>query len=118
MIDVITCPHCQRQLALPPEVRALVKLQRPAEAIRAAEALAKRNRGDRMLLLVAYAAAGDAQGAMAVMERMPPEPYLVHSCYADADLGPLLRGEPMRAFRERYPEPPSLPPGVDDGDDW
>ena len=88
-------------------MRGLVKLKRHAEAVRAAEALAKTNRGNRLLVLLAYAAAGDAAGAMAVMERVPRQPYLVYSVYADPDLGPLLRGEPMRpsasAIRSRHP---------------
>jgi hypothetical protein len=96
-------------------VRALVRLKRTAEAIRAAEAEA--NRGNRVLLLLAYAAAGDAQRAIALMERMPPQLYLVHTSYADTDLGPLLRGDAMRTFRERYPEPPPSAPRFDDEDD-
>jgi tetratricopeptide (TPR) repeat protein len=99
-------------------VRALVKLKRTDEAIREAEALQKTNRGSRTLVLLAYAAAGDVKSALAVMERLPPQPYLVHDGYADPDLGPLVRGDAMRAFRERYPEPPQSGVVVDDDDDW
>jgi hypothetical protein len=84
-------------------VRALVKLKRTDEAVRAAEALANRpNR--RLLQLLAYAAAGNVERALAVVDPQAT-PFLLRSYYADPDLGPLLRGEPLRAFRERYPEP-------------
>jgi hypothetical protein len=29
----------------------------------------------------------------------------VEDCYRDPDLGPILRSEPFRRFRERFPEP-------------
>ncbi len=48
-------------------VRALVKLKRAGDAIRTAEALEKKQRGNRLLLLLAYAAARDAKGAIAVV---------------------------------------------------
>jgi hypothetical protein len=88
-------------------VRSLVKLKRTAEAVREAEVLVKQNRPNGALLLVlAHAAAGDVQQAIAAVEHQPsPERFLLSSCYKDADLGPLLRSEPMRPFRERYPEP-------------
>ena len=35
--------------------------------------------------------------------------FLVVEYYRDADLGPLLRGEPFAAFRAKYPEPGDAP---------
>ena len=52
-----------------------------------------------------------------LIERLPSQPYLVQTAYGDPDLGPLLRSEPLRAFRARYPEPPPAAPRFDPEDD-
>jgi predicted Zn-dependent protease len=90
-------------------VRALVKLKRTGDAIREAEAVAKRRSGNSVLLVLAHAAAGDVKQTIAALERQKPEPYLVRSCYQDADLGPILRGEAFGAFRQKFPEPKDEP---------
>jgi hypothetical protein len=90
-------------------VRALLKLKRTEEAVREAEAMEKTNRPSaRLLLILAHASAGDAKRAIAVAEQTPPQPFLVADCYSDLELGPLLRGEPMQAFRDRFPKPKTV----------
>ena len=42
---------------------------------------------------------------MAALSEPPPAAYFLRTCYQDPDLGPLLRGEAFREFREKYPEP-------------
>jgi tetratricopeptide (TPR) repeat protein len=87
-------------------VRCLVKLKRTGEAVREAEALVKKKQGNRVLLVYAHASRGDVKQAIAAMgDLLPRQQFLLEECYRDADLGPILRGEPFRAFRERFPEP-------------
>jgi uncharacterized protein HemY len=86
-------------------VRGLVKLRRTAEAVREAEALVKDQRGDAVLLVLAHAARGDVERAAAALARARPEGTYRERCYQDEDLGPILRSEPFRAFRERHPGP-------------
>ncbi len=97
-------------------VRALVKLKRPDEAVREAEAVLKSRPGDRLLLVLAHAARGDVQQAVAALGQVTPRSYLIGSCYRDPDLGPILRGEAFRAFRERFPEPKGNERFDDDGE--
>jgi tetratricopeptide (TPR) repeat protein len=86
-------------------VRSLVKLKRRDRAVREAAALVKANRpGSRLLLLYAHAAAGDVPGMLAAIAQAPRQSWLLRDTYADPDLGPLVRGDALRAFRERYPE--------------
>ena len=59
----------------------------------------------RLLLILVHASAGDAKRAIAVAEQTPTQPFLVADCYRDPDLGHLLRGDGMQAFRARFPEP-------------
>ncbi len=86
-------------------VRCLVKLKRPAEAVGEAKALANEGSRNPLLLALAYAAAGDVNETIAVLERPKASPAVIRNCYQDEDLGPILRGEPFRAFRQRFPEP-------------
>ena len=44
------------------------------------------------------------RSAMAAAAKLPL-PGAIERCYADEDLGPLLRSEAFAAFREKYPEP-------------
>jgi tetratricopeptide (TPR) repeat protein len=85
-------------------VRSLVKLMRNDEAIQAAETAVKRH-GDRMLLVLAHAAAGDVKRTIADLEQAKSASYFVGDCYRDDDLGPILRSEAFRTFRDRFPEP-------------
>jgi hypothetical protein len=99
-------------------VRSLVKLKRTADAIREAERVAKPRYGSVVLLTFAHAAAGDVKQAMEAVERRRAQPWLVRSCYQDTDLGPLLRSEPFKAFRAKYPEPIDDPQSEErDGDE-
>lgn len=89
-------------------VRSLIKLKRFEEAVREAEALEKKQ-GDPLLLVLAHAAAGDVKRAVAAAEKARPETFLADDFYRDPELGPILRGEPFRPFRERFPEPKERP---------
>jgi hypothetical protein len=104
--DVFTLPQW-RWKANAYRIRCLVRLKRPAEAIRAAEAM-KLKRTDSLILLLAYAAAGDVRRSIAVVESTR-DSALLDSCYSDADLGPILRSEAFRTFREKLPEPKAAP---------
>jgi uncharacterized protein HemY len=97
-------------------VRSLVKLGRADDAVKAAKERVRADHGD-VLPVLAQAARGDAPAAInAVGER--PSRYLLSSCYRDPDLGPLLRSEKFKPFRDRYPEPKeSKIPRFDPDDD-
>jgi hypothetical protein len=98
-------------------VHSLVKLKRHDEAVREAEKLIKQNRlHGRLLLILTYASAGQVKEAMRVAAEPPLDRYLLSDCYHDVDLGPLLRGDALRAFRERFPEPPADELDPDDDD--
>jgi predicted Zn-dependent protease len=86
-------------------VRCLVKLKRTKDAIHEAETVAKKPAGSRLLLVLAYAAAGDAKQTIAALEKKRPQPWFLSSCYKDPDLGPILRSESFKEFREKFPEP-------------
>jgi predicted Zn-dependent protease len=90
-------------------VRCLLKLKRTEDAVREAEAIAKTRDGNRVLLVLAHASSGDVKQTIAVVEKLRTQPYLVASCYQDEDLGAILRSEPFRAFREKFPEPEDKP---------
>ncbi len=86
-------------------VRALIKLKRPQEAVWEADAEAKKKYGNRLLLVLAHAAAGDVQQTQTALESLPEKRYMIVTCYQDADLGPILRSPPFAAVREKFPEP-------------
>ncbi|MCI0378786.1 MAG: hypothetical protein L0215_14355 [Gemmataceae bacterium] len=86
-------------------VRALAMTERAEEAVREAERLLKNRYGNRLLIIFAHAASGDAQATLAAMDQLAPREFFVGDCNRDPDLGPILRGEGFRAFREKYPEP-------------
>jgi tetratricopeptide (TPR) repeat protein len=90
-------------------IRCLVKLKRGKDAVREMEGLAKTKPGNSVLLVLAHASTGDVQQTIAVMRKLGPHASLVQSCYQDLDLGPILRSEPFRAFREKFPEPKARP---------
>jgi predicted Zn-dependent protease len=98
-------------------VRCLVKLKRTDEALREAEAITKTKQGNRVLLVLAHAARGDVPKVLATIGQQRPGSFLLEDCYRDADLGPILRSEPFREFRERFPEPTRVGPVDDVRDD-
>jgi hypothetical protein len=86
-------------------IRCLVRLKRTPEAVREAEAIAKKRFGDQTLLVLAHAASGDVKQTLATLEKIRPESFFLSGCYQDEDLGPILRSEPFREVREKFPEP-------------
>ncbi len=87
-------------------IRCCVKLKRYQEAVREAEKRTKQNPyADRFELVFALASAGDVPRAMATIEKASYRIYLLRKCYEDEELGPILRSEAFRAFREKYPQP-------------
>ena len=100
-------------------VRCLIQVGRTEDAVREVDARAKKRQAIPALVILAHAAHGGVKEALAAMDKLRPQPYVVSECYRDPDLGPLLRGELFRAFRERYPEPkrPALDAGEGFPDD-
>lgn len=86
-------------------VRALVKLRRHDEAVRAAKDIVKKRSGDHLLLVLACAAAGDVPQSIAAMEKPGKDAFFVRRCYEDDDLGPILRCKEFQALRAKFPEP-------------
>lgn len=107
----VFCQHLFRWKAENHRVRCMVNLKRFDEAIRAAEKIVKKPSGDRLLLVLAYAASGDVPKTIATLERWGKDPilgkhtYLVQRCYQDDDLGPILKSKEFQAFRAKFPEP-------------
>jgi tetratricopeptide (TPR) repeat protein len=89
-------------------VRSLVKLKRASDAVREAETVTRKQNGNPLLLVLAHAASGDVKQTMALLEKRQRYSYFLRSCYQDPDLGPILRSEPFRALREKFPEPKDL----------
>jgi tetratricopeptide (TPR) repeat protein len=83
-------------------IRALIRLRRVPEAAEVWEALPEKMRNDLWIALI-YAAQGDVDQTEEALKEVDPE-----DAYEDPDLGPLLRTEPFRALREKYPEPKSF----------
>jgi uncharacterized protein HemY len=86
-------------------VRCLVKLGKTKEAVQEAEALIRGRRGHGLLFVLAHAAHGGVEEAITAMAKVRAGRLALVSYYQDEDLGPLLRSEPFRAFREKFPEP-------------
>src|SRR5262249_36900388 len=96
-------------------IRSLIKLGRTDEAVEAAKQQQRGVSGEQLLALV-HAARGDVSATIAALGERPSR-YVISSCYTDADLGPLLRGETFKPFRDRFPEPKeSKVPRFDDDD--
>jgi hypothetical protein len=95
-------------------VRCLLQLKQNAEALQHAEAVAKRKTGNRVLLVLVEASSGNVKKTISAVNRLGATTYLLEDCYRDEDLGPILRSDAFREFRERYPEPK---PGADRFDD-
>ena len=86
-------------------IRCLVKLNRADEAVKEAEALLAKKRGQPTLVVLAHAARGGAKEALDAAQRWAGRRYVLEDCYRHPDLGPMLQSEPFLAFRERFPEP-------------
>jgi hypothetical protein len=93
-------------------VRSLVRTRRFPEAVREAEAQAEREEGVQTLVALAHAAAGNATAAAAALDQHLEEDEDeggVEALYKDEDLGPLLRSELLRAWRQKHPPPATQP---------
>ncbi|MGE3806309.1 MAG: hypothetical protein AB7K24_16695 [Gemmataceae bacterium] len=86
-------------------VLCLIKLRRFEEAVHQAEAIVTDRSYNGDLLVLAHAAGGNVEGACAVLEQLKAPSYLISRCYADEELGPILRGPAFARFRAKYPEP-------------
>ena len=93
-------------------IRSLVRLKRNKEAVEEAEILGQKKTGSHLLQALAFAAAGDEPRTLAFLDKVKSPHYLIEDCYFDEDLGPILRSDAFRKFRERYPEPPPRPGSV------
>jgi hypothetical protein len=102
--DVFTLPRW-RWKANDYRVRALVRLKQTKDAVREAQAVVRCSTGDRLLLALAHAAGGDVKQTIAALEKPRPPDYLLRRCYQDEDLGPILRTDAFREFRDKFPEP-------------
>jgi predicted Zn-dependent protease len=91
-------------------VRCLVKLGKTKEAVKEAEALAGKGRVGQVLVLLCHAAAGNVKQVIAAVEKARPGRINLAACYRDPDLGPLLRSEAFKAFRDKFPQ--SKPTGA------
>ncbi len=100
-------------------VRSCVYTKKFADAVTEAEIITKESAGAKNLLVLALASTGDVQRTLAYVEKNASSRYFVEDLYRDEDLGPMLRSDAFRAFRERYPEPPANLNdfGFDDDDD-
>ena len=99
-------------------VRSLVRLKKPNEAVREAEAIDQRKGSSTTLLALALASAGDLPRVLALLETKKDQRYFFDDCYHDEDLGPILRGAAFRAVQERFPPPPERPFSNMPFDDW
>jgi hypothetical protein len=64
------------------------------------------------LVALAYAAAGSAGRAMSALDAYTDDDedvWAVQALYRDEDLGPLLRSDLLRAWREKHPPPSTQP---------
>jgi hypothetical protein len=86
-------------------VRSLVRLQKSKAALHEAEALNRRNHGPYLLVALALAASGDVPGMVAFAKDRPEQRFFLEDAYRDEDLGPILRSDAFRMFREQFPEP-------------
>ncbi len=99
-------------------VRCLVRLKRTKDAVREAEPFLKTSAGNRLLVILAYAADGDVKQATAVLQKMRPAQSFLRTCYKDDDLGPLWRSEAFKELRDKFPEPKEEKPEAIDPDDY
>ncbi|MSU80066.1 MAG: hypothetical protein EXS16_18490 [Gemmataceae bacterium] len=88
-------------------VRSCVLAKKSADAIAEAETITKVPAGAKNLMVLALASTGDVKKTIAYVELNSSNRYFVDTLYRDEDLGPILRGDAFRTFRDRYPEPPA-----------
>jgi tetratricopeptide (TPR) repeat protein len=93
-------------------VRSLVRAKRLVEASRELSALPEPKRPPLLAAVVA-AAAGDVGETTRTLETYLKQGGWLEGLYRDEDLGPLLRGDGFKAFREKHPEPPPAGPRTD-----
>jgi tetratricopeptide (TPR) repeat protein len=86
-------------------IRCLVKLKRAKEALAEAEKAVKHRFGDQMLLVLAHASTGDCKQTIASVEKLTLSSWRLTGYYNDPDLGPILKSDAFKAFREKFPEP-------------
>ena len=67
----------------------------------------KSRSGNQVLLVLAHAATGDARQTAPSEQNSAAAQPSCGACYQDPDLGPLLRSDPFRDLREKFPEPPA-----------
>jgi hypothetical protein len=99
-------------------VRSYVRLKKPNDALRVAEAFSKRANGPTTLLPLALAASGDVKGLLGHLESKRTLRYIIDDCYRDEDLGPLLRSEAFKEVRAQFPPPTNIGPIGRFDDDW
>src|SRR5262245_18102391 len=85
-------------------VRALVRLSRGNEAVKEVRAEAQRTVAP-ILVALAHASVGDATRTMGALEECFRAEWEPDDFYKDPDLAPLLRGDRLRAVRDKYPHP-------------
>lgn len=102
----------QREEAQTRVIRCLVRLKKFAEA--RTELKAIEGEADVRLKPLIAAATGDMDATLAAIQEIVEDKkrsmYGLYHFYMDEDLGPLLRAEPMKRVREKYPEPMNLNP--------
>lgn len=83
-------------------VRVLVRLGKSQAAV--SEVRSRDiNNFDTLLLVLAYAAAGDVEQTIRAFEQCLEEGYDLDELYGDEDLGPILRSDAFRTLRTKYP---------------
>jgi tetratricopeptide (TPR) repeat protein len=85
-------------------VRALVRLSRGKEAVKEVRAEAQQPVAP-ILVALAHAAVGDAARTITALEECVKQEWDPDDFYRDPDLAPLLRGDRLRAVRDKYPDP-------------
>ena len=86
-------------------IRSYIRLDKPKEALREAEGLSDKVEAKPWLILVATAATGDVPKTLSLLDQFARRENLAVRMYGDEDFGPILRSEPFREVRDKYPEP-------------
>jgi tetratricopeptide (TPR) repeat protein len=90
-------------------VRCLVRQQRHADALAAAQRIAD-DYGDPYYLAMAHASAGDVSATVAAVSRCIEESdYVAADFYADEDIGPALESAAFAPFRAAHPKEAPAP---------
>ena len=99
-------------------MRSLVRLKKPADAVREAEALAAQGWLAQFLLALALASTGDVKRMLDFLESRTGQRFFIEDCYYDEDLGPIFRSDAFREVQNRFPPPPERKGLVPYNDDW